>query len=186
METTCRTEEKHTSAGKKISNVIVPTTKTTGKSIMDSIPYQPRSRRELLRELLAPGLALALAAALSACGGGSDSAAPAGKAVQSVMLKALSTSPEAALTPVSATASASERGDLSAAAAINHVHIDWENAHATQYLLQVSDDNATWTTIKSVDNSQGGSEDWPGLTGQGRYLRMQGVTRSTQYGYSIF
>ena len=181
---------------------------------MDLTPYQPRSRRELLRELLAPGLALALAAALTACGGGSDSAAPAGKAVQSVMLKALSTSPEAALTPVSATASASERGDLSAAAAIDHdettrwssgftdnqyltldfgktvpinrVHIDWENAHATQYLLQVSDDNATWTTIKSVDNSQGGSEDWPGLTGQGRYLRMQGVTRSTQYGYSIF
>src|SRR5471032_2092691 len=181
---------------------------------MDLTPYQPRSRRELLRELLAPGLALALAALLSACGGGSDSAAPSGKTAQSAMFKALSTSPETALTPVSASASAVERGDLSAAAAIDHdettrwssgftddqyltldfgktvpvtrVHIDWENAHATQYLLQVSDDNATWTTIKSVDNSQGGSEDWPGLTGQGRYLRMLGVKRSTQYGYSIF
>src|SRR5471032_69647 len=181
---------------------------------MDLTPYQPRSRRELLRALLAPGLALALAALLSACGGGSDSAAPSGKTAQSAMFKALSTSPETVLTPVSATASAVERGDLSAAAAIDHdettrwssgftddqyltldfgqsvpinrVHIDWENAHATQYLLQVSDDNATWTTIQSVDNSQGGSEDWPGLNGQGRYLRMLGVKRSTQYGYSIF
>lgn len=120
---------------------------------------------------------------------------------------------EAALTPVGASASSSERGELSAAAAIDHdqntrwssgftdnesltldfgkselitrVRIDWENAHAIQYLLQVSDDNANWTTIKTVDNSQGGTEDLGGLTGQGRYLRMKGVTRSTPYGYSI-
>jgi CxxC motif-containing protein (DUF1111 family) len=129
-------------------------------------------------------------------------------------LVAVRATTEAVLTPVSASASSTERGDLSAAAAIDHdestrwgsgfsddqyltldfgtsqvinrVHIDWENAHAIQYLLQVSDDNANWTTIKTVDNSQGGSEDWPGLAGQGRYLRMKGVTRSTQYGYSIF
>src|SRR5471032_2094110 len=179
---------------------------------MDLTHYRPRQRQELLRKLAVPGLALVLAAALAACGGGGDSATP--KTAQSAMLKALSSSPEAALTPVSASASAVERGDLSAAAAIDHdettrwssgftddqyltldfgqsvpinrVHIDWENAHATQYLLQVSDDNATWTTIQSVDNSQGGSEDWPGLNGQGRYLRMLGVKRSTQYGYSIF
>jgi hypothetical protein len=122
--------------------------------------------------------------------------------------------PEVALTPVAATSSGSERGDLSAAAAIDHntatrwgslfsddqyltldfgaskpinrVHIEWENAHALQYLLQVSDDNATWTTIKTVDNSQGGIEDWTGLGAQGRYLRMKGVKRSTNYGYSIF
>lgn len=121
---------------------------------------------------------------------------------------------EAALTPVKAFSSWDERGDLSAAAAIDHnmntrwssgfsddqfltldfgksevinrVHIEWERAHATQYLLQVSDDNANWTTIKTVDNSQGGSENWSGLSGQGRFLRMKGIKRSTQYGYSIF
>ncbi|MTV36237.1 c-type cytochrome [Duganella radicis] len=125
-----------------------------------------------------------------------------------------STEPEVALTPVAATSSGSERGDLSAAAAIDHnpgtrwgslfsddqyltldfgvsrpinrVHIEWENAHAIQYLLQVSEDNASWTTIKTVDNSQGGTEDWTGLGAQGRYLRMKGVKRSTNYGYSIF
>ena len=124
-----------------------------------------------------------------------------------------SKSAELALTPVGSSASSSERADLSAAAAIDHnrgtrwgstfsddqqltldfgqrelisrVRIDWENAHATHYLLQVSDDNKTWTTVKTVDDSQGGIEDIIGLAAQGRYLRVQGVKRSTQYGYSI-
>ncbi len=121
--------------------------------------------------------------------------------------------PEAALTPVSVSATSAERGDLAAAAAIDHntatrwgstfsdnqsltldfgktvlinrVRIDWESAHASQYLLQVSTDNNTWTTIKTVDNSQGGTEELTGLSGSGRYLRVQGVKRATQYGYSI-
>nr|WP_229256455.1 di-heme oxidoredictase family protein [Duganella lactea] len=126
----------------------------------------------------------------------------------------LAAEPEVALTPTEVTASGSERGDLGPTAAIDHnqgtrwgslfsddqnltldfgvskpinrVHIEWENAHATRYWLQVSEDNANWTTIKTVDNSAGGIEDWTGLAAQGRYLRMQGVKRSTDYGYSIF
>jgi CxxC motif-containing protein (DUF1111 family) len=154
---------------------------------------------------------MTLAALLAACGSGTDDPA----ARQARIAHSLAESaPEAALTPVSATASGQERGDLSARAAIdhdpntrwgsgfsddqwltldygqsvaiNHVRIAWEAAHATQYLLQVSDDNTHWTTIKSVDGSAGGTEDIAGLSGQGRYLRMQGVKRSTQYGYSIF
>ncbi|QGZ42857.1 c-type cytochrome [Pseudoduganella flava] len=170
----------------------------------------PRGRGVLLATLLT-----ALAASLAGCGGGSDSATPQanrqGGALK--LLAASGTSAETALTPVAASASSSERGDLSAAAAIDHndktrwgsaftdneqltldfgkqqlitrVRIDWENAHATQYLLQVSDDNATWTTIKSVDDSAGGTEDLTGFAARGRYLRVQGVHRSTQYGYSI-
>ena len=159
-----------------------------------------------------PGLplALALALALSACGGGGDhAAAPA--AAQRLLAESVS---EAALTPVAATASSAERGDLSAGAAIDgndgtrwgsaftdneyltldfgtsqtitRVHIAWENAHASAYLLQVSDDNAHWTTVQRVDDSRGGIEDITGFAAQGRYLRMQGVKRSGQYGYSIF
>jgi hypothetical protein len=140
------------------------------------------------------GLPLALSLVLAACGGGSDNTPAAEQRTASAMKRmggASASEPEVALTPVAATSSGSERGDLSAAAAIDHntatrwgslfsddqyltldfgaskpinrVHIEWENAHALQYLLQVSDDNATWTTIKTVDNSQGGIEDWTGL-----------------------
>ncbi|MES2105701.1 MAG: di-heme oxidoredictase family protein [Pseudomonadota bacterium] len=182
---------------------------------MNKVPYQRRSNLEQLHNLSTQGLALALTLLLAACGGGNgEPASQDAEARTFKSLAAVSGTAEVVLTPVSASASSAERGDLSAAAAIDHnegtrwgsgfsddqyltldfgasqiinrVHIDWENAHATQYLLQVSDDNLHWTTIKSVDNSQGGSEDVGGLSGQGRYLRMQGVKRSTQYGYSIF
>jgi len=157
------------------------------------------------------GLPIVLAALLSACGGGNGNDGQAPATILKAGMTAQST--ETALTPIGATASSVERGDLSAAAAIDHndgtrwssgftddqyltldfgqsvainrVKIAWENAHATEYLLQVSDDNANWTTIKSVQDSQGGNEDWLGLTGRGRYLRMKGIKRSSQYGYSI-
>jgi CxxC motif-containing protein (DUF1111 family) len=166
----------------------------------------------LTKKRMTQGLPLALSALLAACGGGtSNSSNGTAAGVQTSGSSIIVT--ETALTPAGASASSFERGDLSAAAAIdrndatrwgsgftddqyltldfgksdaiNRVKIAWENAHATEYLLQVSDDNATWTTIKSVLGSQGGTEDWPGLAGQGRYLRMKGIKRSTQYGYSI-
>jgi CxxC motif-containing protein (DUF1111 family) len=155
-----------------------------------------------------------MALALAACGGGSGDtpAAAEGRIATASAFKMGGV--ETALTPVAATASSSERGDLSATAAIDRnantrwssgaaddqhltldfgqvetitrVRIDWENAHATRYLLQVSDDQRSWTTVKTVDDSQGGTEDLTGLAATGRYLRMQGVQRYTQYGYSIF
>jgi len=121
--------------------------------------------------------------------------------------------PETALTPVRAYASSAERADLDAPAAIDHnngtrwgsrftdaeyivldfgqtrtitrVNIQWEAAHAREYLLQVSENGSDWTTIKTVTDSQGGTEDLTGFAGQGRYLRMQGVKRAGGYGYSI-
>jgi CxxC motif-containing protein (DUF1111 family) len=180
-------------------------------SMMTVSTHQPAPLRTLLRTV-----PLAAALLLAACGGGSGGDAASGTTSLAASATAVdgATGTETALTPVAASASASERGDLSAAAAIDRnqgtrwssgasddqyltldfgsvqtitrVRIDWEAAHATQYLLQVSLDNQTWTTIKTVDNSQGGTEDLTGLNGQGRYLRMQGVKRSTQYGYSIF
>jgi hypothetical protein len=183
---------------------------------MHTPPYRQRLQRQQLRKLPIQGLPLALTLLLAACGGGSaDSTANAPRTLSAMKVQGGAVAAaETALTPASAIASSSERGDLSGAAAIDHnegtrwssgfsddqwltldfgstqtitrVRIDWENAHATQYLLQVSDDNSNWTTIKTVDNSQGGTEDLTGLNGQGRYLRMQGVKRSTNYGYSIF
>ncbi|HEX7988435.1 MAG TPA: discoidin domain-containing protein, partial [Duganella sp.] len=184
---------------------------------MNRSPYPRDTLLRRLRKLPTHGLALALTASLAACGGGGeDDAQPAARTLSAMKIQGGATataSAEVALTPVAASASSSERGDLSAAAAIDRndgtrwgsgftddqyltldfgksetvtrVRIDWENAHAAQYQLQVSDDNASWRTIKSVDDSQGGTEDLTDLNGQGRYLRVKGIKRATQYGYSI-
>jgi CxxC motif-containing protein (DUF1111 family) len=155
-------------------------------------------------------LAVTLTALLAACGSGSDDPSAASRKAS----LAAEVTAEAPLTPVDIKASGEERGDLSPDKAIDHddnsrwsslaaddqyltldfgssktitrVHINWENAHATEYMLQVSDDNRNWTTIRTVTNSAGGVEDITDLNGQGQYLRMQGVKRSTNYGYSIF
>ncbi|TFW30180.1 c-type cytochrome [Duganella callida] len=159
------------------------------------------------------GLPLALSLALAACGGGSDTPESSARTASMMKLGGAAQT-QVALTPVKAMTSSYERGDLDAPAAIdgkdntrwgsgfsdnewltldfgqsqtiNRVKINWENAHATEYELQVSDDNAHWTTLKHVSGSAGGVEDLTGLSGQGRYLRMQGIKRSTNYGYSIF
>ncbi|CDG83104.1 di-heme oxidoredictase family protein [Janthinobacterium agaricidamnosum] len=177
---------------------------------MKKTPLRSGLNSGRLRHLSTHGLPLALTLLLAACGGG-DSSSSGNTSLKSQV--SANAAAEVALTPVSATGSSSERGDLNGAAAIDRnmntrwgsgfsdteyltldfgkseqisrVRIDWENAHATKYLLQVSDDNQNWTTIKTVDNSQGGTEDVL-VNGQGRYLRMQGVARSSQYGYSIF
>jgi beta-galactosidase len=69
---------------------------------------------------------------------------------------------------------------------IGRVLINWEAAYGKDYQIQTSDDNATWTTIRSVVNGDGGADDLPGLVGSGRYLRVYGTRRATVYGYSIF
>ncbi len=182
---------------------------------MNQMPLRHPLKSRRLQRATTQAAPLVLAALLAACGGGSDSANPAAQKTAAAMKSmAAGAAEEVALTPVEAVATSAERGDLSGAAAIDgdlntrwgstftddqaltldfgksetitRVRIDWENAHASRYLLQVSDDKNNWTTIKTVDDSQGGIEDWTGLNGQGRYLRMQGVKRAGQYGYSIF
>ena len=51
--------------------------------------------------------------------------------------------------------------------------------------LQVSDDGVTWTDIYSTTAGAGGSQTLP-VSGAGRYLRMYGTQRATQWGYSLW
>jgi CxxC motif-containing protein (DUF1111 family) len=170
---------------------------------------------ERRRRQAAAAFVLLLSATLGGCGGGGSDPVSAAQGMGKRLLAAFGVGEvETALTPLAATASSSERPDIGPSAAIDHdtatrwgsgftddeylvldygssqhvtrVRIEWENAHAVDYLLQVSDDGANWTTIKTVNNSAGGVEDLTGLDGNGRYLRMKGLKRSTQYGYSIF
>jgi beta-glucanase (GH16 family) len=76
--------------------------------------------------------------------------------------------------------------DLGVTRSITGVRLNWEAAYASSYSIQVSNDNATWTTVKSVTRAKGGLETWTGLSGSGRYVRMYGTRRATQYGDSLW
>ncbi len=76
--------------------------------------------------------------------------------------------------------------DLGAVKRIDHVDLYWD-AGALAYQIQTSNDNANWTTIYSTSN--GGSYTHvtlPTLNGSGRYVRMLGTKRATQWGYSLY
>ena len=77
------------------------------------------------------------------------------------------------------------RLDLGSTRAINRVVLRWEAAFGRAYQIQTSNDGNTWTTIRSVTNGVGGVEDLA-VTGTGRFVRMNGTARGTQWGYSLF
>ncbi|GIG62559.1 hypothetical protein Lfu02_69310 [Longispora fulva] len=76
--------------------------------------------------------------------------------------------------------------DLGSSQSINRVKLFWEAAYGKGYKIQISNDNATWTDIYATATGDGGTDDLTGLSGTGRYVRMQGVTRGTSWGYSLF
>lgn len=76
--------------------------------------------------------------------------------------------------------------DLGSNFNVNRVKITWEAAYGVNYLVQVSQNNSTWTTIRTVTGNNTLVNDWTGLSGIGRYVRIHGTSRNTQWGYSIF
>jgi hypothetical protein len=75
--------------------------------------------------------------------------------------------------------------DLGATSTIGRVVLQWERAYGKAFQLQVSDDAATWTDIYATSTGTGGTQTLD-VTGSGRYIRMYGTARSTQYGYSLY
>ena len=75
--------------------------------------------------------------------------------------------------------------DLGSTATITQVVLNWETAYGSDYKIQTSADGNTWTDVKSVTGGDGGT-DTLDVSGQGRYVRMSGVHRATQYGYSLW
>lgn len=86
--------------------------------------------------------------------------------------------------------------DLGKSCYITKVVLQWETARAATYRLQVSDDNSKWNDIYAYDNTD--SADTANTNGSidtittfdtettGRYIRMYGETRTTNYGFSIY
>jgi hypothetical protein len=90
--------------------------------------------------------------------------------------------------------------DFGAPVSVTRVRIDWQDACAQAYQLQVSDDASTWVTLTNgsvingtMNGTLGAPTDWStdvdttGLSGTGRYLRVYCTQRCLQmYGYSIW
>ncbi|GAA5059646.1 discoidin domain-containing protein [Streptomyces similanensis] len=75
--------------------------------------------------------------------------------------------------------------DLGASASVTKVVLNWEAAYGKDYKVQISSDGSAWTDLKSVTGGDGGTDSLD-VSGQGRYVRMYGVHRATQYGYSLW
>jgi hypothetical protein len=75
--------------------------------------------------------------------------------------------------------------DLGSSQPICQVTLDWEAAYATAFQIQTSADGTNWTTIYSTTTGTGGTQTL-NVSGTGRYIRMYGTARATQYGYSLW
>jgi beta-glucanase (GH16 family) len=75
--------------------------------------------------------------------------------------------------------------DLGATHSVSQVVLNWETAYATAYQIQTSTNGTTWTTIYSTTTGTGGVQTL-NISGSGRYVRMYGTTRATQWGYSLW
>ena len=75
--------------------------------------------------------------------------------------------------------------DLGSTTTISRVVLNWEAAYGSGYQIQVSDNATTWTTIFTTTTGNGAIDDLT-VSGSGRYVRMLGTARATQWGYSLF
>ena len=76
--------------------------------------------------------------------------------------------------------------DLGSARTFSKVAVMWENAYASAYQIQTSNDGTNWTTkLECTASSAQTVEKYIGET-TARYVRIYGTARGTGYGYSIY
>ncbi|WP_433293747.1 discoidin domain-containing protein [Actinoplanes sp. CA-030573] len=75
--------------------------------------------------------------------------------------------------------------DLGATHTISRVDLNWETAYARAFQIQTSANGTSWTTIYSTTSGTGGNQTL-NVSGSGRYVRMYGTQRATQWGYSLW
>ncbi|GAA0380238.1 discoidin domain-containing protein [Microbispora corallina] len=75
--------------------------------------------------------------------------------------------------------------DLGSSQQICKVVLNWETARAQTFKIQVSPDGSSWSDATATLTGVSGTQSLD-LTATGRYVRMYGLTRATQYGYSLW
>jgi beta-glucanase (GH16 family) len=130
---------------------------------------------------------------------GSDAAPPAGDTLLSQGRTTTASSVENGGTPASAATDGDEGTrwssafadpqwiavDLGSAQPLSRVHLVWENAYASAYQVQTSNDGATWTTRATTTASSSAPQD-VALSVTARYVRVYATARATQYGVSLW
>ncbi|MFD0340427.1 beta-N-acetylglucosaminidase domain-containing protein [Streptomyces sp. NPDC127117] len=78
------------------------------------------------------------------------------------------------------------QAELPRSARIGRVVLNWQDAYATRYRLQVSSDGRSWRTAATVRDGRGGRESVRMDAKDARYLRVQGDARGSEFGYSLW
>lgn len=76
--------------------------------------------------------------------------------------------------------------DFGGTTRITRVNLFWEAAFGKAYHIQVSDNGNDWTTVADESNGDGGEDEHSFDPVDTRYLRMEGVSRGSQWGFSLW
>jgi hypothetical protein len=76
--------------------------------------------------------------------------------------------------------------DLGSVQTIDRIRLTWENAYGKNFTLDVSDDKVTWRTVATATDNATTANEYANLRASGRYVRMNGTLRATQFGYSLY
>ncbi len=76
--------------------------------------------------------------------------------------------------------------DLGTSTAVERLEITWEGAFAASYQIQGSADGATFTTLATDSATQEGLKTTSFSRASTRYLRVNLLTRGTQFGFSFY
>ncbi|WP_238016548.1 penicillin acylase family protein [Dactylosporangium sp. AC04546] len=76
--------------------------------------------------------------------------------------------------------------DLGSARTVRRVILRWEAAYGSRYRIEASSNGSSWTAVSTVDAGNGGTDSVVFAPVTARYVRMAGVDRATDWGYSLW
>ncbi len=76
--------------------------------------------------------------------------------------------------------------DLGKNYSVSSVRLAWEAAYASQFQIQTSLDNSSWTTVYSNYSGTGGSNSISFSATTARYVKVYLIKRATTYGFSLY
>ncbi|MBT2545874.1 discoidin domain-containing protein [Streptomyces sp. ISL-44] len=77
------------------------------------------------------------------------------------------------------------RIDLGTPSLVKRVTLDWERAYGKSYRIELSADGTNWQSVWSTTTGDGGLDTAQFAGTPARYVRVHGVQRGTQWGYSL-